>query len=73
MNRLELLDELDKLNVPTSYYSIKGPMEDRICLDKEKEQWVVFYAERGLKSELGTFRAESEACEFMLEKLKGGI
>ncbi|CAH9068527.1 hypothetical protein PSECIP111951_04182 [Pseudoalteromonas holothuriae] len=70
MNRFKLLDELDRLNIPTAYYSIKGAMDDRICLDEINGQWVVYYIERGKKSELGAFSTESEACSFMLSQLK---
>ena len=73
MNRFELLDELDRLKVPSTYYSIKGAMNDRVCLDFDDKNWIVYYIEKGQKSILGVYNSENDACLYMLEKLKGGM
>jgi hypothetical protein len=72
MNRMQLLSVLDEKGVPSSYYSIKGAKEDRVCLDSKEGKWVVFYIERGNKDILGEFDTEDEACAFMLDKLTMG-
>ncbi len=74
MNRMQLIELLERKGVPNSYYSIKGAREDRVCLDFSVGKWKVFYIERGRKDILGEFNSEDEACEFMLDKLTlGGV
>ncbi len=69
MNRLKLIDELEKRGVPNRFYSTKGGGEDKVCIDILDGVWTVYYQDRGIRSVLGEFDSESKACEFMLEKL----
>ena len=71
MKRMQLIFELEKHGVPSSYYSIKGEREDRVCIDEEGGKWIVYYIERGEKTIYDKFNTEDEACEFMLKKLTG--
>lgn len=63
MNARELIERLKKSSVPRDSYSIFENIKDEsLCLVNEGGPWVVFYYERGLKTELERFAGEDEAC-----------
>jgi hypothetical protein len=72
MNTKELSEELKKLGIPNSWFSLmdKGITEDKICLRFADNQWTVYYSERGRKYELKTFQTEDAACRELLFRMK---
>ena len=51
-------------------FSLHGAVPDEcLCLLPEPGGWVVFYAERGGRSNPQHFDTESEACDFMASRL----
>ena len=70
MNIKELQVELEKLGVPRRVYSLKGPMDERLCLESRDGKWYVFFVERGRERILKEFDEEYAACDFMLNELK---
>jgi hypothetical protein len=71
MDKTELRTALQTLGVPMRIYSLSGNQADeRVCLYQYNGEWRVSFFERGQERLLGAFSTESEACEFMLGKLK---
>lgn len=70
MNIIELQLELNKLDVPRRVYSLRGAVDERLCLDQRNGTWFVFFMERGQEINLKEFASESFACEYMLNELK---
>jgi len=62
--------ELDRLGVERSWYTLKGhgPV-DGYALKREGKSWIVFYAERGNRSEIERFSTEDLACRELLRRL----
>lgn len=71
MNIKELKKALKKAKVPTEFYNLngKGRDDERICLIVEKEKWVVYYSERGVRTTEFFFDTEEEACKYIFETL----
>ena len=66
--RLEAL--LDAENVSGDSYELHGGRADEALVMEERGgAWIVYYAERGLRSGERTFQTEDEACRFMLDRL----
>jgi len=72
MNTSELLNELQKLGIPSSWYLVgdKGITDDKIVLRLTDNQWSVYYSDRGGKYKLKTFETEEEACNEVLLRIK---
>jgi hypothetical protein len=67
----ELRDELFRRGVPEDAYSLQGGARDECyVLDPTGSEWVVYYAERGLRTDERRFRTEAEACEEMLRRMR---
>ena len=43
---------------------------EALCLRQEDDQWLVYYAERGLQTGKTLFTTEHEACRHLLEKMR---
>jgi hypothetical protein len=52
-------------------YSLDGMRRDEALIleTKAEDTWIVYYSERGLRTGESYFGSESEACEYLLEKL----
>jgi len=72
MNSSDLLNELQKLSIPSSWFLIgdKGITDNKTCLRFIDNQWAVFYSERGGKYKLKTFESEDAACKELLLRMK---
>ena len=69
MNLIELEKEIGKLDIKKQFFGInKKPLYEGHYIIKENK-WRVYYYERGCSNLLKEFDAESEAAEFMLEKI----
>ncbi len=69
MTKTELLDKLNKENISTDIVSFDDPIKDGLCLRKVYYRWEVFYRERGQEYNVIGFPSESDALQYMYEKL----
>lgn len=71
MNVSCLIKELEKLGVPSNYYSINGNLQpDIYVLNEIYGMWEFFYFdERGGKSNYKKFDNEEDACIYLYKKL----
>jgi hypothetical protein len=70
LTRERLKALLDAENVDAASYRLNGERADEaLILESSLDTWVVYYAERGLRSGEQMFLTESEACEFLLDRL----
>jgi hypothetical protein len=72
MNINDLLDELKRLGIPSSWFSLedKGVIDYKTCLRFIDNQWTIFYSERGGKYKVKTFESEDAACKELLLRMK---
>lgn len=71
MKKENLKQKLQQLDIPASYYSMDGSLEEgAFVLHYNRQTYEVFLFERGNRFELKTFQTESEACEYLYERLK---
>lgn len=52
MDRVELQNELYKLNIPRDSYSIDDIEDEALCLILDGGLWRVFYSEHGKRTEV---------------------
>lgn len=71
MNKIELKNKLDKLNVDPLFYTLDGEnIPDRVILMNNYKIWQVFYlSERGDIDNMKTYSNEEDACQYMYEYL----
>ncbi|EME8862097.1 hypothetical protein WAA39_000025 [Enterobacter mori] len=69
MDRVELQNELYKLNIPRDSYSIDGVEDEALCLILDGGLWRVFYSEHGKRTEVEYFANESDACQSFLTRI----
>jgi len=69
MTKTELLNKLNKENIPTNIVNFDDPIKDGLCLRKVYYRWEVFYRERGQEYNGIGFPSESDALQYMYEKL----
>lgn len=56
--------------IPKDCYSFDGGLpNESLCISRHGEDWEVYYSERGKKTNLMTFKMESEACEYFYKRL----
>lgn len=72
MKVAELINELGKIKIPESEYSIleEGLPNEIMCIQYINQKWEVFYSERGRKTGLMIFEDEDSACDYFFEVLK---
>jgi len=71
MNKQQLREILSKECIRDDVYDLDGGHPDEVyTLHEQNGCWLVYYSERGLKSEKKEFGTESEACEYLLNKLR---
>ena len=75
MDVIQLINELDKMQVPQSFYSINSNLKtDAYILNYVYGQWEYFYFdEKGNRLEEKIFSNEEEAAEFFLKKIQNEI
>lgn len=69
MDKVELQNELYKLNIPRDSYSIDGVEDEALCLILDGGLWRVFYSEHGKRTEVEFFATESDACQSFLARI----
>ena len=65
MSRNELAVFLKEHLVPAKLYSLNGNHTNRICLEKSKQGWEVYFSDQKQKIGLLKFSSESDACARM--------
>lgn len=70
MTKNELTNLLIDMNLPKSSYSIDCDKNESLCFIYDGFLWVIFYSERGQKTEPEYFSDEEVACEAFLFRLK---
>jgi hypothetical protein len=71
MNRQELRAVLREERIRDDAYDLKGGhLPETYSLGEANNIWFVYYSERGLESGKKEFVSETEACEYLLNKLK---
>lgn len=72
MNIFDLQNELNKLGIPKSWYSInEGLKSDAHILQEIYGKWHYYYFdERGNRENEKIFENESQACDYIYKKLK---
>ena len=69
MNIQQLKNRLDELGVSETRYSLAGGQpDDKLCLAREGNVWVVYYSERGKRPFEKSFATQEEACECFLRE-----
>ena len=71
MNKNELKSVLIVKQIPNYYYNLDGvgEIDQRVCLENEGQEWIVYYSERGKRFDIRRFSTEDEACQDILERL----
>lgn len=70
MTVAELRELLTRKAVPAGAYRLEdGGAGEAYILDREGREWVVYYSERGLRTEERRFQSEDEACADILDRL----
>lgn len=65
MKASELKEKLIAAGCNPANFSVLGKGDDAFCLDKKRNEWAVFYTERGCDSKpIFTSDNEEEACEY---------
>jgi len=72
MDKRELKQQLDNLDVYSGYYSLEGELlPDRIVLYHNYSKWEVFYFdERGNRDNEKKFSSEGDACDYIYKHFK---
>lgn len=69
MTKAELIDKLNKENIPTDIVNFNDPIKDGLCIRKVYYRWEVFFRERGKDYNAIGFSNESDALQYIYEKL----
>lgn len=68
MDKKQLLGILRSSHYPKDSYSIDEVKNESLCMVEEHGIWVIFYSERGQRSDPKYYGNESDAClEFLKE------
>ncbi|MBF4176550.1 hypothetical protein [Lelliottia nimipressuralis] len=70
MDKLELIDAFKKLNIPKSTYSIDYVNNETLCLIMENGKWIIFYSEKGGRTDPEYFDDEESACKAFLYEVQ---
>jgi hypothetical protein len=71
MTRHDLRSILEALGIRPDAYDLDGRVCDEcLCLERGIDGWVVFYAERGLRSNERHFDSEDAACRYLVDRLR---
>jgi hypothetical protein len=70
MTSQELRERLDREGVRPDAYDLFGqPCEECLRLERGVDGWVVYYAERGLRTNERHFNTEDDACQYLEGRL----
>ena len=70
MNRTELDAKIRDAGFPLEAFTLfEKPREETFCMQEAGAGWVVFYGERGLRSNGKYFSTEDTACDYFFREL----
>lgn len=69
MTRVEFLDLLKKNDIDADSVVFDDPVKEGYCVRKNFSHWEVFFRERGKEYECVGFPSESNALQYLFEKL----
>ncbi len=72
MTKAEFIDLLESNNFSTSLVHFENTVADGYYVLKNYHRWEVFYRERGKDYDCIGFPSESDALEYLLEKITKG-
>ena len=56
--------------IPEDSYALDGGLpNEALCISMQEEDWVIYYSERGKKTNVAYFNNESEACDYFYNRL----
>lgn len=58
--------KMKSLGVPECYYSLDGPKEEAMCVERAEDGWIVYTYERGNKYDALTYETLGEALNFVV-------
>ena len=71
MKIIELRKYLQENDLPSDSYSLEGGLpSEALCIERTKNNWRVYYSERGKKNEFGIFANEEDAVKCFLAHFK---
>ncbi|CAM4074868.1 MULTISPECIES: hypothetical protein [Lelliottia] len=70
MDKLDLINAFKKLNIPENTYSIDEVNNETLCLIMENGKWIVFYSEKGGRTDPEYFDDEESACKAFLYEVQ---
>lgn len=71
MDRKSLKKILLESNIPNDLYALDGGLpNEAFCMDFVDDMWIVYYSERGVRTQIGHFKEEGEACECLFKEIK---
>ena len=70
MNKIQFIKTLNDFKTPKDIYSTDKENNETLCLIEDGFTWVVFYSERGRRSEPKYFPKEELACEAFLYEIQ---
>lgn len=66
MDKQELINAFKNLNIPKNTYSIDEVNNETLCLIMENGKWIIFYSEKGGRTDPEYFDDEKSACKAFL-------
>lgn len=63
---------LEENKIPYAWYYLYGPAytkEQKTCIEKREDKWLVYYYERGKESKVKSFNNENDACNELYDRL----
>jgi hypothetical protein len=70
VDKLDLINAFKKLNIPENTYSIDEVNNETLCLIMENGKWIVFYSEKGGRTDPEYFDDEESACKAFLYEVQ---
>ena len=69
LNCLQTISDVLSENVNPNYYSLNGYKEEAVCIEKGKDYWQVFSAERNNRFDVASFDTVVEACLCLIHRV----
>lgn len=61
----QLTELCDRKNISREFYSFCSDKDEAYCLDKIKNEWLIYYLERGRRNELAWAKNEAQALKIL--------
>ncbi len=70
MDKKQLMDILKKSHYPEDSYGIDEIKNESLCMVEEHDLWVIFYSEKGQRSDSEYYDNENVACSEFLRQYR---